>query len=216
MTAGRTAATATALCRSRPPWATWSSRYPSSGTAPTAPRHARAMVARRHLGGRHRAGDVRMRRVHPQGRARGVQAGHILAVVELGGLEPLLRPRRRGGGVPPPRPVGHAVLLPVARRYLRELQGRLVGRLAGRRDRDRAGRADGRKHFGLRRGRHRERGPAAAFLGGLRERAGWPAFASWSPTATPGSWPPSRPVRAAAALRDAPAAQPPERLLGQA
>ena len=36
--------------------------------------HARAMVARRHLGGRHRAGDVRMRRVHPQGRARGVQA----------------------------------------------------------------------------------------------------------------------------------------------
>lgn len=34
--------------------------------------------ARRHLGGRHRAGDVRVRRVHPQGRARGVQAGHIL------------------------------------------------------------------------------------------------------------------------------------------
>ncbi|MFQ7392680.1 MAG: transposase [Collinsella aerofaciens] len=29
--------------------------------------------------------------------------------------EPLLRPRRRGGGVPQPRPVGHAVLLPVAR-----------------------------------------------------------------------------------------------------
>ena len=84
--------------------------------------HARAMVARRHLGGRHRAGDVRVRRVHPQGRARGVQAGHILAV-ELGGLEPLLRPRRRGGGVPPPRPFGHAVLLPVARRHLHELQG---------------------------------------------------------------------------------------------
>lgn len=51
----------------------------------------------------------------------------ISSHVELGGLEPLLRPRRRGGGVPPPRPFGHAVLLPVARRHLHELQGRLVG-----------------------------------------------------------------------------------------
>lgn len=151
---------------------------------------ARAMVARRHLGGRHRAGDVRVRRVHPQGRARGVQAGHILAV-ELGGLEPLLRPRRRGGGVPPPRPFGHAVLLPVARRHLHELQGRLVGRLAGRRDRDRLG-ADGRKHFlGCDVVDTESEDSWAAFLGGCAS-AGWPAFASWSPTATPGSWPPSR------------------------
>ena len=177
--------------------------------------HARAMVARRHLGGRHRAGDVRVRRVHPQGRARGVQAGHILAV-ELGGLEPLLRPRRRGGGVPPPRPVGHAVLLPVARRHLHELQGRLVGRLAGRRDRDRAGRRRAQALPGLRRGRHRERG----LLGGIPRRAARARAGRRSPR---GLRQPRRargrrlapvPGLRLAALRDAPAAQPPERLLG--
>ena len=103
-------------------------------------------------------------------------------------------------------------------RHLHELQGRLVGRLAGRRDRDRAGR---RRAQALPRaatwstprartpGRHSSAGCASA---------GWPAFASWSPTATPGSWPPSRACSGLrpAALRDAPAAQPPERLLGQA
>ena len=54
----------------------------------------------------HRAGDVRVRRVHPQGRARGVKLG--ISSLRARRSRALLRPRRRGGGVPPPRPVGHA------------------------------------------------------------------------------------------------------------
>ena len=70
-------------------------------------------------------------------------------------------------------------------------RGRLVGRLAGRRDRDRAGRRRAQALPGLRRGRHRARTPGRHSSAGCAS-AGWPAFASWSPTATPGSWPPSR------------------------
>ena len=87
---------------------------------------------------------------------------------------------------------GHAVLLPVARRHLHELQGRLVGRLAGRRDRDRAGRRRAQStSLGCDVVDTESEDSRAAFLGGLRER-GLAGVRSWSPTATPGSWPPSR------------------------
>ena len=66
--------------RSRPPWATWSSRYPSSGTAPTTPR----ACSRAGLASTPRWPPSCRRctcaACPPASRARGVQAGHILAV----------------------------------------------------------------------------------------------------------------------------------------
>ena len=121
-TAGRTAATATAPGRSRPPWAT-GARDTQAQARHLLPRgHARAMVARRHLGGLHRAGRCTCAAC-PPARSSAWRPSWAYPRCRARRSRALLRPRRRGGGVPPPRPFGHAVLLPVARRHLHELQG---------------------------------------------------------------------------------------------
>ena len=128
---------------------------------------AHPLVEGGRVGGRARAGDVRLGGLDQEGGEGRREARRLLAV-ELGGLEALRGAGRRGGGPEGPRPLPDALLLPLAGRHLHELQGGLSRLLPRRGDGHRAGRGRAQARPGRRGHGHRERGGLERLPGGAQ------------------------------------------------